>query len=290
MQVLTQTIRNWLEDRHNNALAPGSDVPAFAEPLVGCAAGDDSLFAFLKQDIGPEFYWTPREAFQTAYPARPVSGEDLSVVSWVLPQTEQTRAAHRREKSMPSIEWSCARHYGEKVNENLRRHVISWLAERGIEACAPALLPQWSREVSERYGFASRWSERHTAYACGLGTFGLSDGLITPVGKAIRLGSVVVRHQYAPTPRTYTSHTEWCLFYATGKCRACIRRCPAGAISEAGHDKQRCKTYIRTVTAAYVEEEQLGFRVNSCGFCQTKVPCEHGNPTARLRHGRDSNG
>ena len=59
-----------------------------------------------------------------------------------------------------------------------------------------------------------------------------------------------------------------------------MRRCPAGAISEAGHDKVKCKAYIREVTALHVEKEQLGFRVNSCGLCQTKVPCEHSNPTA----------
>ncbi len=285
MQELTEMIRIWLADRKNNALTPESEFPAFAEPLVGCAAGDDPLFAFLKQDIGPEFYWTPQEAFRTAFSSCRASDADLSVISWVLPQTERTRAAHRQATNMPSIEWSCARHYGEQVNENLRRHVVGWFTEQGVEACAPALLPQWRREQSVRYGFASRWSERHTAYACGLGTFGLSDGLITPVGKSIRLGSVVVNKQYAPTPRTYTSHTEWCLHYAAGKCRACIRRCPAGAISEAGHDKERFKQYIRTVTAAFVEEQQLGFRVNSCGFCQTKVPCEKGNPTARLQAG-----
>jgi epoxyqueuosine reductase QueG len=32
-----------------------------------------------------------------------------------------------------------------------------------------------------------RRSERHAAYAAGLGTFGLCDGLITSVGKAVRV-------------------------------------------------------------------------------------------------------
>ena len=283
MQELIETVRGWMADRTNNAISPGSDQPAFDLPLVGCAAGNDPMFDFLKQDIGPEFYWTPLEAFLTAFPESSVRAEELSVISWVLPQTERTRAAHRKCTDLPSREWSCARHYGEEVNTNLRRFLADWFAAKGVDSCSPTQLPEWSRELSARYGFASRWSERHTAHVCGLGTFGLSDGLITPVGKAIRLGSVIARTHYDPTPRTYSSHTEWCLFYATGKCRACIRRCPSGAISENGHDKERCKNYIRSVTATYVEKEQLGFRVNSCGFCQTKVPCEHANPTARLR-------
>lgn len=69
--------------------------------------------------------------------------------------------------------------------------------------------------------------------------------------------------------------------FAKGKCRACVNRSPAGAISEAGHDKTKCKEYIRQVTALYVEPEQLGFKVNSCGLCQTKVPCDSINPTLR---------
>ena len=45
-------------------------------------------------------------------------------------------------------------------------------------------------KMSEKYGMASCWSERHAAFVSGLGTFGLCDGLITPVGKAMRCGSV----------------------------------------------------------------------------------------------------
>lgn len=35
--------------------------------------------------------------------------------------------------------------------------------------------------ISEKT-FGSNWSERHAAYVCGLGTFGLSKGLITDKG------------------------------------------------------------------------------------------------------------
>ncbi len=278
---LAARLVGWMAVPENNSLGPGLDLPAFDAPLVGCAPGDDPLFDFLKRDIGPGFYWTPVEAFAHAFPGTEAVSTDLSVVSWVLPQTEHTRRAHARTGDMPSIEWSRARHYGEKVNEALRRFVVELFAEEGVEACAPALLPLWTRAESPKYGFASTWSERHTAHVCGLGTFGLSDGLITPRGKAIRVGSVVVRARLTPTPRTYTDHHEWCLFFAGGKCRACMKRCPAGAISEKGHDKVKCKTYIRSITAPYVEERQLGFRVNSCGLCQVRVPCEHRNPTAR---------
>ena len=280
---IAEHIKSWMADRANNALEPGSGVPAFAEPLVGFAIGEDDLFTFLKADIGPEFYWTPEEAFSLAFPAETVRADELSVIAWILPQTDHTRLAHRKAEAMPSVEWSKARHYGEKINENLRLHIVDLFAARGYQACAPVLLPQWSKALSDRYGFASCWSERHAAHVCGLGTFGLSDGLITPAGKAVRVGSVIVRKRYAPTIRTYKSHNEWCLFQSGGKCLACMRRCPAGAISEAGHDKVKCREYIRNVTAVYVEREQLGFKVSSCGLCQTGVPCETRNPLTKKK-------
>jgi len=280
MTNIVQHIVRWMENPINNSLESGSDLPAFGKPLVGIAVGEDELFRFLKADIGPDFYWTPEEAFLLAFPYVKIRAKELSIISWILPQTEHTRLAHRKAVDMPSIEWSKARHYGEKVNENLRRYVVDLFTSEGTLACAPALLPHWSRAVSNRYGFASSWSERHTAFVCGLGTFGLSDGLITASGKAVRVGSVIVNRKFTPTPREYTKHNEWCL-HSGGKCRACMKRCPVGAISESGHDKVKCKNYIRSVTSMYVEKEQLGFKVNSCGLCQTKVPCEHRNPFSR---------
>lgn len=278
MNTIEREIVRWMEDRGNNCLEPGSQQPAFDMPLVAFASGADELFHFLKVDIGEDFYWTPEDAFAKAFPGEKVEAEELSVIAWILPQTEHTRKQHRKTDRLPSIEWSKARHYGEKVNEALRRFVVERFSEDGVQACAPVLLPQWSRAVSESYGFASSWSERHAAHVCGLGTFGVSDGLITPAGKAVRAGSVIVRKRYPATGRTYVNHNEWCLFHSTGKCLVCARRCPAGAISGKGHDKEKCKAYVRNVTAVHVEEEQLGFRVNSCGFCQTKVPCEGRRP------------
>jgi len=274
MQRIVEAVTAWMSDRANNAISPGSIEPAFETPLFGVASGADPLFDWLKGDIGADFYWTPLDAWKEAFPDDAAQASELSVIAWVLPQTSRTRAAHRKASGLPAIEWSMARHYGEMVNENLRRFVVALLGQRGVDALAPALLPGWSRAASPKYGFASRWSERHTAHVCGLGTFGLSDGLITAAGKAVRVGSVVARMALAPTPRPYSAHNEWCLQFAGTPCTGCIKRCPAGAITEHGHDKEKCRTYIRGTTAPFVEREQLGFPVNSCGLCQTGVPCE----------------
>jgi epoxyqueuosine reductase QueG len=280
MRRIREAVAAFMSDRSRNALFPGSDTPAFAPPLLGHARGDDPLFAWIKEDIGPDFFWTPAEAYRLAFPGDPARPEGLSVIAWVLPQTKKTRAAQARATNLPSLAWSLARHHGEAVNEALRRFVVEHLTARGIPTTAPALLPQWRRAESARYGFASNWSERHAAHVCALGCFGLSDGLITAAGKAVRVGSVVARLALPPAVRPYDRHDAWCLRAAGVDCRACIARCPAGAITTAGHDKAACQAYIESVTAPFVAREQTGFPVSSCGLCQAGVPCAGRNPTA----------
>lgn len=267
-----------LSTARENRLDPEGDEPAFDSLLTGICSGEDPVWETIVLDIGP-FYWRPADAFSHAFPGESVKPSELSVISWVLPQTQATRKDHRGQKQHPSLRWSKTRLNGEAFNVWLRRELAARLAGEGIQATAPVLLDQWRREDSDRHGYASTWSERHTAFACGLGTFGLSDGLITPAGKAVRLGSVVVRAELEPSPRPYgEDHHAYCLFYRDGTCRKCAKRCPAGAISPVGHDKVACRKYIREVTAPYVATSQLGVPVNACGLCQTGVPCEAGIP------------
>ncbi len=275
-------IIDFVENSPENSLKNDAKEPAWDSPLVGFSRGDDSLFDELKNDIGP-FYWTPAELFNLAYPERKVSTNELAVISWILPQTLTTRKAHRRETSHPSENWSRSRLHGENFNELLRSQVVEWLHEAEIAAVAPLNMPQWEWQESQRYGYASNWSERHAAYVAGLGTFGLSDGLITPVGKAMRCGSVVARMPTAPAKRPYTKYNAYCLFYSQGTCGKCINRCPAEAISDSGHDKKRCAAYIKEVTSPYVEKS-LGEAVSSCGLCQVKIPCETGIPKVSGNH------
>ena len=75
-----------------------------------------------------------------------------------------------------------------------------------------------------------------------------------------------------------------CLYYVNEKCRVCIQRCPAGAITEAGHDKVKCGQYLRDIGYRDVKEGyDLEKDVFGCGLCQTKVPCEAVNPTWKLK-------
>ena len=261
----------------NELHMPQGREPAFGTPLVSFAAGEDPIWDAYKEHVGP-FHWTPAEAFALAFPGERAKPEELSVVSWVLPHTTATRTDHRKEFTVPAERWARARMMGEEhVNSGLRKHMVFLLAGKGVQATAPMLLPEWGRRDSERFTYASTWSERHAAYAAGHGTFGLCDGLITPVGKSMRVGSLVVRLKLSATERPYTSHREYCLFFNSGICGKCIKRCPAGALSRDGHDKKLCNAYAREITDPYIKE-RFGFDGYGCGFCQVGVPCESGIP------------
>jgi epoxyqueuosine reductase len=255
--------------------------PIFDAPLVGVADGDDPLFEQYKSIIGP-FHLTPREAI--TYAAGSLStepaGSGLSVVCWVLPIARETRLSNRRETRVPSRRWAHTRWFGEQFNDALRQHVVRSLQAMGHVAIAPVVSPLF-RSLKE--GVArppvSTWSERHILYAAGMGTFSLNEGLITPRGMAMRCGSVVTNLPLPPDPRTASNHLSNCLFHVDRSCRRCIERCPAGALSEQGHDKLKCESY------SYGElkplRDEYGVGVTGCGLCQVRVPCEDRIPSHR---------
>jgi len=270
-------IRDFVLFSPENHLGNPCREKAFEAPLIGVAKGDDPLFDAMKEHVGP-FHWTPLEIFRMHYPDQEVQAGDLRVICWVLPQTEATRRDNRAQKVYPSERWARARIFGEEVNDKLRRHVVGELGRKGHQALAPVLSPEFKRVESDRFVFASTWSERHAAFVAGLGTFGLCDGLITPAGKAMRVGSVVARIDLTPTARPYTHYREYCLFFSRGTCGKCIPRCPVGALSSSGHDKRKCVAHLRPASRDYVRAN-YGFDGYGCGLCQTGVPCEDKIPT-----------
>jgi len=241
------------------------------KPLVGFASGNDPLFKQYKKIIG-KFHHTPLEIFGLTF-GQKEKPQNLSVISWILPTSEGIRKSNRKETKYPSRLWAHARDFGEQFNVKLRDHLVEVLKKEGYQAVAPMNSPHWKRVRSPRVGFASSWSERHAAYVCGLGTFGLSDGFITPKGKAMRVGSVVTNLPLKPSAKKYPHHRANCLYFFNRTCKVCAARCPAGAITAKGHDKDKCYEYSYN-TIGPSKRAEYGVKITGCGLCQTRVPCE----------------
>jgi epoxyqueuosine reductase QueG len=147
------------------------------------------------------------------------------------------------------------------------------LKHEGFTAIAPMVDPRFSRispfntNEHEQDYYTSNWSERHIAYACGLGTFGLSKGLITGKGIAGRFISLITSAYFTPDKRSYTGIYDYCT-----NCGACVRNCPAQAITlEKGKIHSICSAFVESTR--YKHAPRFG-----CGKCQVKVPCESGIP------------
>lgn len=278
MEINNNYIENFIKSHmailENNNLKELPGV-AFAEPIVGFSKGSDALYVFYKDHIDPDFYRTPAEWLESAF-GHSFDPENISVISWFLPQTDDTKEKTRALSDCPAYEWTMNRVHGEDCNRRLAKALEEHLKSLGFDAVAPMCSEEFSWGESERFVKISNWSERHTAYISGLGTFGLCDGLITEKGKAGRFGSVIVNLPLEPTKRDYTEYNEYCM--AKNGCTACMKRCPAGAITEKGHDKVLCMKYHNDFIKKF-DHERYGYDGYAvCGLCQTGVPCESCNP------------
>ena len=240
----------------------------FDAPIVRFGSADDALFDEYKNPgiIGP-WHMSPGEWLPGA----------KTIVSMFFPISEEVRKSNYAASEVSSKQWAYARVDGQAFISSFMAALRDWLESEGVRACVPAIDPRFAMMISgegiEGYGkqdssvFGSRWSERHAAYVCGLGTFGLSKGLITEKGIAGRFASVIIDLPLPADERPYTGIYDYCI-----RCGACVRRCPANAIDLAtGKDHFKCSANIDK--SRIIHNPRYG-----CGLCQTDVPCEHEKP------------
>jgi hypothetical protein len=116
---LTTTIEQFVTQSPQNSLQNSASDKAFDKPLVGFSKGNDPLYEDYKQHVGP-FHWTPMDIFNQTFPELSVSPEELTVISWILPQTAATRVDNQQQTKWPAERWARARIYGEEFNVKLR--------------------------------------------------------------------------------------------------------------------------------------------------------------------------
>lgn len=241
-------------------------MQVFEPVLVGVADASDPIFEGFAEPgvIGPSF----------VKPEGWVEGAK-SVVSVFFPFAKDVCISNRHPGAA-SPEWQYAKFQGTKIIVGFCQMLCEELRAAGWEAVMPVASEGFgmSREDSSFAGdpdfeISSAWSERHAAYACGLGTFGLSRGLITRSGMAGRFGSIVTNAPIQPTPRDYVDVNEWCTF-----CGACVRRCPVGAISlTEGKGNALCEEWLNAI-------EDGALYGDACGKCQIGVPCSTRKPVS----------
>jgi len=235
----------------------------FDSPIIAFGAAYDEYFKLLQNSsaIGKHFIlpeeWLPRAK---------------TVISFFLPFTDTVKKGNAIDFNRPSPEWLHGRIEGQEFLKSLCVHLKNELEKQGYHAVIPSLDKRfWAIEAANlseqdaenRIEYTSNWSERHVAFVCGLGTFGLSKGLITKAGMAGRMGSLITDFEGYPEGRKYTEIYEYC-----SMCGACVRNCPVQAISlESGKNHRLCAEFVAEMKEIY--NPRYG-----CGKCQVGVPCE----------------
>lgn len=242
----------------NQIEIPGAGpIALFDMPLIGFASADDPLFEKYKENeiIGSVFL-SPEEWIPGA----------RTVAAFFFPFSTAVRDSNRKLPAQPSVPWLYGRIEGQQFLNAFMGRLKCQLENAGIMACVPSQDGRFKvqmESVGDDFHADSSWSERHAAYACGLGTFGLSRGLITEKGMAGRIASIIMDAELEPDRRRYTGIYDYCI-----RCGVCAANCPAGAISlEHGKNNAKCNNFLNKMREQYAPRY-------GCGKCQVRVPCE----------------
>ncbi len=230
----------------------------YEAPIFGFASVQDDFFRKLKdQKIVGEHHRMPLDWMSEA----------KTVISFFAPLTENVRKSNAKKMDWPSDEWLHARIEGQAFLNDLLRFLQNELEKQGFKTMIPSLSDEFTSKIGKQ-AYTSNWSERHIAYACGLGTFCLSKGMITSKGVAGRFGSLITEMPIKPTERGYDRYDDYCTH-----CGVCVRNCPADAISlEKGKNHDLCCEFLDQIKET--SKPRYG-----CGKCQVAVPCESEIPT-----------
>ncbi|MEI7885580.1 MAG: 4Fe-4S binding protein [Clostridia bacterium] len=268
IKLAADFVENSVDNYINKEIAISENLigmKIFDSPLVGFALATDEYFGLFKDPtvIGAHFI-LPLEWLPSA----------KSVISYFLPYSEIVKKANREKEFWPAEAWLHGRAEGQALINKLGNYLNSELINAGYMSLVPSLDTRYKSQIGfdsqiqAEAMYTSNWSERHAAFVCGLGTFGLSKGLLTQKGVAGRFGSIITELVMEPDKRTYTSIYEYCLM-----CGACVKNCPVGAISfEQGKNHQICSDFLDTTAEKFPPRY-------GCGKCQVGVPCESSIPT-----------
>lgn len=252
--------------KDNSVLLPGEQVvvPVLDAPLVGVASADDPLFESFRRDTVIGSQWrSPREWMPDA----------KSVVAFFFPVSAEIRTRHRAARTATNEAWNYG--YGKhgQVTNAFLAGMTAEMERQGVKTFIPTKDPSFKIERQpvmhgdkEDMHYSTSWSNRHIAFATGLGTFGIHRHLITQKGCSGVLASMILDWEMASTATAGKDPYENCIH-----CGACVKRCPAGAISlENLRNLKECAAYAASLRT----ESDPGY----CGKCLVGIPCESVSP------------
>lgn len=216
------------------------------EPIVGFADANGPYINLLKEIVAPDH----------KLPSDFMENPNI-IISYYIPFTEETAAVNLNvEGNMASQEWSDAYNITNTMISDINQYIADMLNKMGYRAVPPTGI------VFDKQLILSNWSQRHIAYAAGLGTFGINNMLISEKGCCGRYGSIVAD---IPVEADSIVKEERCLYKKNGSCKKCVQNCFSGALTTDGFDRKKC------FEICMINDARTGADV--CGKCDIDIPC-----------------
>lgn len=268
-----QEIRAWIEEYMDMYQKKPGISSWWGRPLVGFADAFHPYIQKLKQLISSG-HQLPCEIIPDA----------RSVIVYFVPFTKEladTNMALKeagQEEGIPALassQWALAYEQTNAMFEGINGYIIQRLKDIGFQG---AVSPEAG--TFDQNALISNWSQRHFAYAAGLGTFGINHMLISEAGCCGRYSSVVTN---LPLKADEPVTEERCLYKRNGSCGVCVSHCVSGALTVNGYDRKVCYGVLKRNAAVYTEfgssyTDASGENPNSegsevCGKCVVGLPC-----------------
>ena len=258
LPITTASLRQCLETFVSAREQAAGQTTLWRKPLLATARVDER-FHILRR-VAAHDHALPGDLLASA----------RTVVVFFIPFSKAV-AVENHKGTFPCRNWGLAYEATNRLIESGCAHLRDVLGQAGFAA---ALTPATHNFDHTR--LVSRWSHKHLGYLAGLGRFGVNAQLITPAGCTGRLGSLVTDADLGDSP--LVDDRELCLHKNGHACLICVKRCPVGAVSTDGIDRQACWTRLQANRRELQALAGLGEATHVCGKCQVVVPCSLGIP------------
>lgn len=203
VSVLETAIADFVREYQNR-----EDIESvWGAPLVGYADAMHPYIQSLRDVISPT-HGMPQDVM-----------EDASIiVTYFVPFTRELARTNQRKGHLASPEWARTYEETNTMFGELNQFIVDFLTEQGYHAAVSSRAGTFDQQE-----LISDWSQRHIAYAAGLGTFGMNNMLITRKGCCGRYSTVVTNLDVTPGKPL---EEELCLYRKNGTCGKCIAWSP----------------------------------------------------------------
>jgi len=233
------------------------------KPLLATATIDER-FDILPRIAAPD-HLKPSDLLPTA----------RSLIVFFIPFVESLIKGNKKGER-PCRDWGLSYIETNELIGNVCKGLADILEDYGYSS---ALTPATHNFNEEK--LMARWSHKHLAYIAGLGRFGMHNLIITPMGCAGRLGSLVTEAELGDSRLIETE--EACLMKAGKSCGKCMAACPVSAFKDDGFERRRCWDRLKENRADIPYFSDMPISTHVCGKCAAMMPCSFKNPVLSLK-------